>query len=585
MNKILYFLTIMLLISAEATASLRMTSYRWRNDDGNETTATWRAAQSAPITISNTTDPLRLRIAMDNDNGAGYEEYPDGWLQYSSDNGATWTTITNAPTDEFVYHTSANVTHNAATTNQLTGTAGTWKAGKIINNLPNAGSETIVYDGEFTEYEWVLKATDNTKSNATYIFQTEYWEDLPITYPTLNTTCLNAVISSTTSGSSCGPGTINLSATAPNGTIISWRDSANNELFRGPAFTTPVLTATTTYYAVPVRPYGNNQECFGPRVTVTASIYPVPTVTLGNDTAFCAGNVYNLKAVPGNYPSYSWNVGGITNNININSSGLYKVTITDNNNCTASDEVEVTVHPLPTVMLPPDTAICKGDTVTLNADPLNEGNSILWNTGSISPEIKVYDAGTYTAQATNQWNCISTDKFVLNFKDTPHLEGINAFYQFGNTYIFTLLNPRYYTSAEWDFGDNSPRRTGNQVSHTYNTSGLYDVTVTLSPECPNGDPATFRHRLDALSVKEADIDNKISLYPNPAQQYLMVTSELLDIETVVLYDITGRKMDMVPVEHNGKSIKIDVSQLPSSLYTLYIVTPQGSVQKKVQVIK
>mgnify|MGYP001091174613 FL=1 len=58
MNKILYFLTIMLLISAEATASLRMTSYRWRNDDGNETTATWRAAQSTPITISNTTDPL-----------------------------------------------------------------------------------------------------------------------------------------------------------------------------------------------------------------------------------------------------------------------------------------------------------------------------------------------------------------------------------------------------------------------------------------------------------------------------------------------------------------------------------------------
>lgn len=586
MNRLFLIVTMLLLIATDAMASLRMTSYRWRNDDGNQATATWRAAQNTQITITNTTDPLRLRIAMDNANGLGFEDYPDGWLQYSSDNGANWTTITNAPTDEFVYQASPNVAHNTATTNQLTGTVGLWRAGKVISDLPNAASEIMLLDGEFTEYEWVLKGTDNTKSNATYIFQIEYFGEVPTVYPKLTTTCLNALITGTTSGSNCGPGTVTLSATAPNGTIISWQDAANNELFRGPTFTTPVITTTTTYFAVPVRPYGNNQECFGNRVSVDAVIFPVPVVSLGNDTAFCEGNVYNMKAVPGNYTSYSWNVPGITNNINVRTSGLYKVTITDNNNCTASDEAEVTVHPLPVIQLIDDIAICKGDTVTLNADPLNEGNDILWNTGSTSPEIKVFDAGTYIAQATNQWHCINTDKFVLEFKDTPQLGGINAFYQFANTYIFALQNAKYYTAVEWDFGDGSPRETGTQVTHTYRTSGRYEITVTLSPECPNGAPGKFLHHLDALSVKDATLDNNINLYPNPTRQYVMITSDIATIESVVLYDITGRKMDNIQVEQNSAhEVKIDISQLPSSIYSLYIITPQGSVQKKVQVLQ
>lgn len=63
---------------------------------------------------------------------------------------------------------------------------------------------------------------------------------------------INPTITSTTPDFTCGPGAVTLSATSSPGTVIEWYDVATGgtPLDTGSTFTTPNLTATTTYYAV-----------------------------------------------------------------------------------------------------------------------------------------------------------------------------------------------------------------------------------------------------------------------------------------------------------------------------------------------
>ena len=66
MKKIL-LLTALLVTSYNLFAFTTQGVWRWRKDDGSETTATWRADQNTPITISSTDSIIRLRIELYND--------------------------------------------------------------------------------------------------------------------------------------------------------------------------------------------------------------------------------------------------------------------------------------------------------------------------------------------------------------------------------------------------------------------------------------------------------------------------------------------------------------------------------------
>ena len=43
-----------------AQASLRHAEYRWRNDDGDEASATWKAASNTPIFVEDMDEVVRL---------------------------------------------------------------------------------------------------------------------------------------------------------------------------------------------------------------------------------------------------------------------------------------------------------------------------------------------------------------------------------------------------------------------------------------------------------------------------------------------------------------------------------------------
>ncbi|HEX5153537.1 MAG TPA: T9SS type A sorting domain-containing protein [Parafilimonas sp.] len=174
MKKIL-LLTVLLVISYNLFAFTTQGVWRWRKDDGSETTATWRADQNTPITVANLDSIIRLRIELYNNGSGGLL---DGALFEDSSNeaGSTWQQITGtAGTNAFVLAgTSPNVTDLEPTTHQLSGQPDPYVfvAGAEVVSSESLPAQTL-NAGETSEFEYAIKPTENLKPNVTYYFRVD----------------------------------------------------------------------------------------------------------------------------------------------------------------------------------------------------------------------------------------------------------------------------------------------------------------------------------------------------------------------------------------------------------------------------
>jgi hypothetical protein len=132
--------------------TLDQDSFRGRNDDGSESTATWKAA--ANTNWSQATDEIfRVRFLIQEDSGGSLNNQAFS-LQYRK-NGGTWTAVAaqGATSDAVRYADSTNVADGDATTQQLG--SGTFVAGSVEEVDP---SVSISFAGnDETELEYVLE--------------------------------------------------------------------------------------------------------------------------------------------------------------------------------------------------------------------------------------------------------------------------------------------------------------------------------------------------------------------------------------------------------------------------------------------
>ena len=90
-------------------------------------------------------------------------------------------------------------------------------------------------------------------------------------------------------------------------------------------------------YAVTVTNAGG---CTGVSETYTVIVNPLPVVELGDDIIFLDGADTTLTA-GGDDLTYLWSTGESESSIFVSADGIYSVTVTDFNGCTATDEVEI----------------------------------------------------------------------------------------------------------------------------------------------------------------------------------------------------------------------------------------------------
>ncbi|UAY53604.1 T9SS type A sorting domain-containing protein [Ferruginibacter albus] len=166
--KKVYFILILLVIGGGAFAGMNQGYWRWRNDDGSETSATWSGAQTTAINYTSPTNVLRIRTEIYS-TATGSQQALQ--LQYSTDN-ATWISIgAYNPTAAFnLAGSDSYVTDQAATTKQLPSSNATTYAGGV--SMINTTSYYLVLSSKrTTEFEWFILGTASTLDNQTYYFR------------------------------------------------------------------------------------------------------------------------------------------------------------------------------------------------------------------------------------------------------------------------------------------------------------------------------------------------------------------------------------------------------------------------------
>jgi len=84
---------------------------------------------------------------------------------------------------------------------------------------------------------------------------------------------------------------------------------------------------------------------------------------------------------------------------------------------------------------------------------------------------------------------------------------------------------------------------------------------------------------EILGTNEVNLQS-ISLYPNPAQNILNISSPLAAITSVEVFDLRGRKVGATIINYQN-SYQLDVTGLKSAVYFIKINTEKGTITKRV----
>ncbi len=193
-----------------------------------------------------------------------------------------------------------------------------------------------------------------------------------------------------------------------------------------------------------------------------------PFVSLYDDQTLCSGENHLLVADTFannvNGARYSWSPGGqTTGKLTVNTTNTYSVTLTNECNVSANDNVTITFRPLPDASAGDNTAICSGESTQLNA---SGGLSYLWNNESLlddntipNPIATPVTNTTFTVTVTDESGCFKSSGVTVTVNPIPGSDFNTPSYICGTDEgEFTYNGSAAGKTFDWDFGD------GNIVS-------------------------------------------------------------------------------------------------------------------------
>jgi PKD repeat protein len=242
--------------------------------------------------------------------------------------------------------------------------------------------------------------------------------------------------------------------------------SINNQyLWSNGATTFSIVIHTANTYTITAT---DGHGCTGlASKIVTVNSLPTPVITGGN--TICSGNVLTLSV--GSYSAYHWSNNAFTQSTNVTTTGIYSITVLDNNGCrgTASDTISVGTSPVPVIS--GGSIFCNGGSLTLNTSNFT---TYLWNTGETTQSININTPNGYSITVSNATGCTgtATDTVTMSANPVPNIIGGGLFCNGGSV----LISVQFFTLYHWSTG------SGNQSINVTNP-GTYYVTVTNINGC------------------------------------------------------------------------------------------------------
>ena len=220
------------------------------------------------------------------------------------------------------------------------------------------------------------------------------------------------------------------------------------------------------------------------------------TVDAGNNQIICSGDAVTLTATAN--ANVSWDNAVIDGTPFFpTGTAVYTVTATDAFGCSASDQVMVTVNPLPNVFAGPNQSICQGEDVVLEA---TGANSYQWDFNVVNGvPFSPTNTQTYTVIGIDGNNCSNSDEVTVNVNALPQVfAGTNQTVCEGTAVTLIATGATTYT---WNNG------VVNGVAFTPLNTQTYTVVGTDNNNCSSSDQVTII--VNPLPIVDAGFDQVV----------------------------------------------------------------------------
>lgn len=338
-----------------------------------------------------------------------------------------------------------------------------------------------------------------------------------------------------------------------NGTGVISPNVSNGTVTYTPSANDPVVVNLT---------YVASNACGNVSQSTSVTVLPIPTVNAGPDIASCAGLPVTLSATGNGF--LTWN-NGVTNNLAFvpAASGTYTVTAVGANNCTNSDQMNVTVLALPDVNAGADQTVCSGSNVTLTG---TGANSYTWNNGVVnSVAFAPSTTQTYTVTGTAINGCQSSDNVVVTVNATP----VATISVVNDVTLAAAPAGMNYQWINCGSGTDIPSATNAQFTATVN--GAYAVIVTSLEGCEDVSDCIT---IDAVGLDQMNISD-MNVFPNPTNGEVNVSLPENVSVTVQIFDAQGKLVaEQANVNNNDK---LNISTVTPGVYMVKL-SAENAVQ-------
>lgn len=303
-----------------------------------------------------------------------------------------------------------------------------------------------------------------------------------------------------------------------------------------------------------------------------------PVADAGTDTIICSGDTVMLGASGG--ISYLWSPALYISSVSIPdpevfpvNTTIYTVTVTDQNGCTDSDDIEVEVRPLPYVIAQANTnPICLGDTTMIIAvgaqiyqwSPSTGLNTTTGQMVFANP----ITTTAYTVTGTDFYGCVDTTLITIVVNPLPPSPSI--------TQLLGTLYSSPSSGYQWYLNGN-PIPGANSQTYVFTQNGTYMVMITDSNGCES---LSLPFNVLNTGITNSGDQSSVLIVPNPSNGWVTIKQGSL-FDRIEIMDPAGRSVYNSMLPKNNIDPQVDLSSLPKGLYLMLLMNGEEICVKKV----
>lgn len=218
-------------------------------------------------------------------------------------------------------------------------------------------------------------------------------------------------------------------------------------------------------------------SCGNGTASITVSSLPIPSVSVTpSSTVLCNGQSV-VATANSNVNDYNWTTGAVTNTVLLSSAGTYSVF--SSNSCgTANAAITITQQNLsPLNISASSLSICPNQTATLTV--IGGNAPYTWSNSSSTGSAVVTGGGFVSVSYNNA--CGTSTAGITVFVDPISASiSANPFAGVKPLVVNFTNNSNAATSYLWDFGNGNTASTQNVGQQTYENTGVYIVSLSVS---------------------------------------------------------------------------------------------------------